>query len=872
MTISRNGLLWCEDERRSGVLREPAHPLNGIDFVEYRRAPLAPAGQRHVLEVTFLKAPLPAPLTIANFRVSGGVRIVGVKVIGVVADPSSPLRLDLFLDQEGDFSTYVMRVEHPAIDGERCEAAFGFKAGCATEFDCRTLVECPPERLDEPALDYLAKDYQSFRRLLLDLVAERNPGWQERLPADLGIALVELLAYAGDYLSYAQDSGPATEGFLDTCRHRISAARHARLIDYRMHNGRNAATHVHFSTAPGGGGVVPAGTKLLTRVGMPLIGEPAAPATAISVKPRFDSDPALADVTVFETTALVALSETHNALRIHDWGDALCCLAQGAREAHLYAVTGTAGAETAVAPALAAGDYLLFQEVLSPTTGVSADANPLRRQVVRIVEVASAADEAFTPAVPNGRLTPRGASGPPLPLQRVRWREEDALVTAFCLSTQDDQGAPIGPVTIARGNIAPADHGRTVRLDSAAGAIPLPDPGAGRWPLPTLAIPAGPLTHQPPAPAAGYDAAGRPLHGRHDLEGPASEAAPAIVLILSFPGVPDELWTPQPSLLDSNAYDQHFVAEIDNGGAARLRFGDDQYGRRPLGATRAVARLRLGNGAAGNIGAESLVHIVKPDAGEPMDPANPGAALTFATVDSVFQPLAARCGEDPETIEHVRQIAPEAFRAVQWRAVTEADWQEAALRHEGVAAAKASFRWTGSWHTVFVAVHPADSADLRRLPGGGAELDPAFDAAIHAHLRRFKLAGYDLAVRAAQYVPLEIDVSLCIASGHFRGDVLEAVARALSNRTFADGRRGFFHPLAFGFGQPVYLSQLYAAVEAVEGVDSATVTLFKRYWQDAGAELDRGLIEMGPFEIPRLDNDSSLPENGVLRLAAVGGL
>ena len=39
MTLSRDGLIWCEDERRSGVLREPAHPLNGIDFVEYRRAP-----------------------------------------------------------------------------------------------------------------------------------------------------------------------------------------------------------------------------------------------------------------------------------------------------------------------------------------------------------------------------------------------------------------------------------------------------------------------------------------------------------------------------------------------------------------------------------------------------------------------------------------------------------------------------------------------------------------------------------------------------------------------------------------------------------------------------------------------------------------
>jgi hypothetical protein len=204
--------------------------------------------------------------------------------------------------------------------------------------------------------------------------------------------------------------------------------------------------------------------------------------------------------------------------------------------------------------------------------------------------------------------------------------------------------------------------------------------------------------------------------------------------------------------------------------------------------------------------------------------------------------------------------------------VTKADWEEVALRHDGVAAAKASFRWTGSWHTVFVAIQPLDEANLRRLPGGGVELQPGFARDVRAHLRRFKLAGYDLSVRAAQYVPLEIEISLCIARGHFRGDVLEEVSRILSKRRFADGSRGFFHPLAFSFGEPVYLSKLYAAIERVEGVESATVNMFKRYWDAARDELDRGAIDMGPFEIARLDNDPSLPESGVLRLAAIGGL
>jgi hypothetical protein len=870
MAISSSGLIWCEDERRSGVLRDANHPLNGIDYVEYRRDLANPPGR---LEVTFLKPPPPA-LASSNFKIIGGVRIVNMRVVGVEYDPApGSLRVQLPIDAEGDFSTYVLLVEHPALDAERSEARFSFKAGCPTELDCRTEVDCPPELLDEPALDYLAKDYQSFRRLLVDFISARNPAWQERLPADLGITLVELLAYSGDYLSYQQDAGPATEGFLDTCLHRISAARHARLIDYRMHNGRNAVTYVHFAAREEPSGIVPAGAKLLTSVGTPLIGESAPPGPTINGQPQFDTDPALHGVTVFETTASISLHRSHNELRIHTWHDTLCCLAQGAQEAHLYALTASPGAEMAVAPAFAVGDYLLFQEVLGPTTGSPADVNPMRRQVVRIVEVAGDTDEAFTNAVPGGELKPRlNPTDPALPLQRVRWREEDALTHAFCLSAEDEHGAPIGPVTIARGNITPADHGRTIRLDTATGDVAMPVPGTGRWKLPSLAIFAGPLTHQSPPPALEFNASGQSLHGRHDLERPATEAEPAIVVIMGFPSGAHEIWIPQPTLLDSNAYDQHFVAEVDNDGGTTLRFGDDQYGRRPLGASSVIVRCRIGNGSAGNLGAGSLVHLVAPDTTEPFDPANPQASLAFAGVEGVFQPLTARLGEDAEEIEHVRQIAPEAFRAVQLRAVTEADWAEVVMRRRDVAAAKATFRWTGSWHTVLVAIHPRSEADLRRIPGGGVELQPGFEAEIKAYLRRFKLAGYDLAVRAAQYVPLEIEVGLCIARGHFRGDVLQAVAGALSNRTSADGSRGFFHLEKFTFGQPVYLSRLCATIEAVEGVDSATVKVFKRYWEAARDELARGVIEMGAFEVPRLDNDVSLPENGVLRLTAIGGL
>ena len=872
MVFSRNNMIGCEDERRSGILSDPAHPLNGIDYVEFRRNLLAPPAQRYRLEVTFLKPPPAAPaISAADIEILGGVRVIGIRVLDVQPDPGEPNRLRVFLDQEGDFSSYVLRIEHAELDSERSEARFGFKTGCPTEFDCRVETDCPPEVVEEPALDYMAKDYQSFRRMLVDFIAQRNPGWQERLPADLGMALVELLSYTGDMLSYFQDAGPGTEGYLDTCLHRLSARRHALLIDYRMHNGRNAVTHVHFRATAGTDGVVPPGAKLVTHITVPLIGETAPPGPIIPVEADFDNDPALVPSTVFETTALTRVTSLHNELRLHTWSDTLCCLAQGATEAHLFALTGAAGNEVAVRTEFEAGDYLLLEEVLSPVTGVAADRDAAHRQVVRIVSVEDTEDAAFTSDVPGGGLTPRhNPADPALPLQRVVWREEDGLGFALCLSAETDDGVPIGPVSVARGNVAPADHGRTLNRDSDDDALGLPFAPSIRT-LPVLPLPEAPLTHQAMPESPLYTDAGRLIPGRHDLEVPPYEAAPAVALILTGSDGDEELWTPVPHLLDSGPYDRHFVAESDNNGQAILRFGDDQYGRRPLGTSRARARFRIGNGVSGNIGRESLVHVVEPDPTEALDPANPGAPLVFADVAAVYQPLSARLGAAEETIEQVRQNAPEAFRAIQFRAVTVEDWEEVALRHAGVAAAKVRFRWTGSWHTVFVAIHPKDEDALVRLPGGGVTLAVEFAAEMKAHLTRFKLAGYDLKVRAATYVPLEIEIQLCVARGHFRGDILQEVSRRLSNKQFADGSRGFFHPLEFQFGEAVYLSRLYAAIAEVQGVESSTVQVFKRYWEAANDELEHGRIPMGPFEIPRLDNDPNFPENGVLRLTAVGG-
>jgi len=183
----------------------------------------------------------------------------------------------------------------------------------------------------------------------------------------------------------------------------------------------------------------------------------------------------------------------------------------------------------------------------------------------------------------------------------------------------------------------------------------------------------------------------------------------------------------------------------------------------------------------------------------------------------------------------------------------------------------AQFRWTGSWYTAMLGIDPADAGNVITQPGGETQLDPTFAAQITEELWNYKLAGYDLEVRSAQYVPLDIELHLCVNSQHFQSDVVQAALAALGTGPLNNGKTAFFNPANFRFGQPVYLSRLYQALDAVDGVDSASVSVFQPYGRPAQGELQSGVIPMGAWQIARLDNDVNRQENGLLLISADGG-
>lgn len=423
----------CAQPLRVEAVRD-AVTVNGVDYLE-----VLPGQQK--LEVHFLHAlpgqpgGLPAGGTTLNrghLLVDGGDRVRG---ISVVATSTADDVMTVTVSGPGDFSTYTLRLVDPftgaaplGFDPRLSQIDFSFKAGCPLRFDCAPREDCPPVADTSAVRDYLAKDYDSFRQLMLDRLATTTPDWRERNPADLQVTLVELLAFVADRLSYEQDA-VATEAYLGTARRRMSVRRHARLLGYRMHEGSAARAFVHLDVTHSL--ALAAGSQFRT-------GDASNPETL-----------------VFEALHDVTAIPEHNEIRVYTWTDEDCCLPRGATRA-------TLNGDPALG--LVPGDLLLLEEVAGVQSGEVADTDRSHRHVVRLTAV-------------RPGLDPLDAT----PVVDVEWAAQDALPFAFCVSalTTSREGVRRRSICgVARANIVLVEHGQ--RLPAA---VPLSKDVdiSGRW-------------------------------------------------------------------------------------------------------------------------------------------------------------------------------------------------------------------------------------------------------------------------------------------------------------------------------------------------------------------------------------------------------
>ena len=830
--------LRCRGDERRALVRCSKH-LNGLDFLEVS------ADQRS-LTVYFLDK-APAELRLGNLRITGGRRVTEIRVTGFEVctnqDPERDDCLVVHVDQPGDFSCYRLEivaaddyglptgVRHPGFDPRYYFLEFSFKADCPMTLDCLP-ARCQTPVWPRPEIRYLAKDFDSFLSLLMDRMAVLIPDWREGSAADLYVALLEVLAYVGDYLSYQQDA-IATEAYLKTARRRTSVRRHARLVDYRMHEGCSARAWVAVESNRDLdlGDAKLAFITDVTRV-LPATG----PLVKEAALQRLPADSYL----WYEPVAAgpVNIRAERSTIHFYTWGNSECCLPAGATTATLVDELSDSGESKLE---LQPGDVLLFEEVIGPRTGQPFDADPAHRHVVRLTAVTCWEDPLTEQAVVD-----------------INWRNEDALPFPLCLSAV---GPPPGcclleDVSVVRGNVVLVDHGRT--YDEDLDPVPVkssrppcedgcpdrPVLAAGRFRPP---LKRGPLTYQAP----------------YDLAGPAAgvtwvnprEALPQLSLTSTTGRFLGAQWSARLDLLDSGPGDRHVIAEIDDDAVAHLRFGDDTLGRAPTAGEKFSARYRVGNGPIGNVGPESIRHII-------CDNVHSGAEVT------VRNPLPAVGGSAPEPVGDVKKFAPFAMRRDRQRAITAADYAELTMRDfpASVQRAAAELRWTGSWYEARVYV---DSF-------GAFAPEPQLLASIADRLAVYRRMGHDFAVVPAIVVGLEVAMQICVGDGYRQSDVARMILARLGNRRLADGSQGMFHPDAVTFGATVAASSLVAAAATVPGVTGARVTRLRRHGEvsvppDAEDVPGGGLLLLAPAEIPRLDNDAAAPENGVLELDLRGG-
>ncbi len=738
----------CGSAQRREAVQNCAN-INGIDRLEVT-VPASSSQAIRQMTLYFLKS-LHTPLAPENFQIvnrqdASLVRITSIKPLSTEKKAEKINAVEITVAAPGNLSIYTLRLRQPnsvepptQIDPRLAEVDFTFRR--EQPANLREAGATTPAQA-EPEINYLAKDYASFRRLMLDRLALLLPDGVEEQPADLQVALVELLAYTADRLSYYQDA-VATEAYLGTARSRVSLRRHARLLGYKLHEGCNA--RVWMCCTVNWQQKVDSNWRFLTDGVEPV---------------------------VFEPCHTPTLYPQHNQIDLYNWGDDPFTLSSGATCATLKQNSG-------LNLKLTAGNLLCLEAAGEET-------DTTRCHIVRLTAVRGNGEgKTLTDPISKQEIV------------EIEWDAEDALPFDLPVYKAGKN------VAVARGNVVLADHGRSLAGQSLASSLRLPEKS---------------LTYAEPLPD---DFTGKKKGAFTSAAGLLRRNSRAALPQIKLTG-DNATWLPQYDLLASDGTKAVFVVETEHNGSARLRFGDGAFGRRPISGVSFDVSYRRGNGRAGHVGAEMICRIEAPN-------------VVGVTVRN---PLPAVGGEDPEPAEQVRLFAPQAFRTQQ-RAINSADYAACAQSFPGVQRAAALIRWTGSWYTVYLFID--------RI--GGRALNDDFKQRLLRHMDGYRLAGYDLEICDPTYVPLTIISTLEVKPGSSPNAVMAALTAALSPQELAGGRRGYFHPDNWTFGQPVYLSQFYSAALAVPGVAAIHVQKFQRNDRPGHTARDQGLIAIGPHEI-----------------------
>lgn len=818
-------------------------------------------------------------LSLKVFPISGGSRLRAGGALGQVQVDSSPAPvlpsitlpdatkpvLLLRVKPVGDYSTYTLGVV--AVQGYGwifdplfAEISFKFRPGCFNT-NCAPEWQAALPPLPEPGIDYLAKDYASFRQTMITAMMQRVPEWQPSSEADLDMVLAELFSVAADELSDYQDR-VMNEAFIASARKRISIARHARLMDYHIHQGNQASTWLALEIEH---------DSSLQKVFQLKPGLKAWAGESSASTPGKEGSNAAVFMSRYPSPGQTQTVHQYlNNIGLYTWSDTITTLKAGSTRADLKLYQklylGDAAAPVEIATEIAAKEiqdlirnghikFLLIEEHLNPESGLSAGRDPGKRQLLQLLagsDPATAATALLDPVTGKWLL-------------RVRWEKTDTLQRDYCFKVGcpvDNPGTAIGAVdnvSLFHGNLLEIFHGReqtTLFKDSYE--ILGENPAAPlefhyqrtRW---------GTLCHLPDPYVA---------YRNTEAGGEVAALSTLSVDIHSASGGPADTWNEVSSLIhsdDSAEGGDHFVLETDEYRRSVIRFGNGKNGMAlPDGAV-VSATCQYGAPLEGNVGADTVISF---DASTvSVDPAAPALII-----HNCWNPFDVTNGREREPVAEIIRRVPEAYRQRQLRAVTLADYIARAESIAGVSRAAAKYAWTGSWRTVRITIDPV----------GSSELSTALRTEVEAELNAVRLIGEDLEVRPPKFVALEIKVILCARPDVWPEDIRFVLEQEFSCGWTPDGRMGFFHPDLWTFAQPLHASQIIGRAFKVDGVEHVVtqktgappvetpISVSIKRWNSPFAAVE-SLTQLAYNEIIMVQNNPDHMELGMITFDVKGG-
>ena len=263
-------------------------------------------------------------------------------------------------------------------------------------------------------------------------------------------------------------------------------------------------------------------------------------------------------------------------------------------------------------------------------------------------------------------------------------------------------------------------------------------------------------------------------------------------------------WTEVASFYGQPADATVFVTSEDDAGFTHVAFGDGVNGARlPTGLNNVVATYRIGAGLASPAAGKLTV-----------------IAQSYPGLRAVLNPLAVGGGADPDPPAQVKSYAPRSVLAF-GRAVSVFDYEAIAALTPSVTRARAVWAWNDAAQRTMVTVYVGDD---------GAAATAATNALAAA-------GDPNRPVQVLQATPVlaTLALTLITANGMDPDAISAGVVMALT-----DPQAGLFGTAQLAIGQPVFDSQIEAAVLAVPGAVAITAATF----------FANGAVDAGPLHNP----------------------